>query len=125
MTIGPAAWANASRMIVRLAVPATAPPARAHSRKLRRESFLAMIRSSVGALKRLRQSKITVHDFGLGLELMGSTRMDDSAFFHEKHLRTELESCLDILLDQQDRHAALIDAMDLAPDLRDQPRHDP
>src|SRR5207248_5699463 len=51
MTIGPEAWANASRMIVRLAVPAAAPPASAHSRKLRRESFFAMTRPSVRAVE--------------------------------------------------------------------------
>src|SRR6267142_3800667 len=37
--------ANASFMIVRLAVPAAAPPAKAHLRKLRRESFFAMVTS--------------------------------------------------------------------------------
>src|SRR4051812_21705778 len=42
-TIGPDACAKASFMMVRLAVPAAAPPARAHSRKLRRENFLAMV----------------------------------------------------------------------------------
>src|SRR5437588_10373790 len=43
ITIGPDAWAKASFMMVRLAVPAAAPPARARSRKLRRENFLAMV----------------------------------------------------------------------------------
>jgi hypothetical protein len=32
-------------MVVRLAVPAAAPPAKAHSRKLRRDSFVAIAHS--------------------------------------------------------------------------------
>src|ERR1700731_4940815 len=43
MTIGPEAWANRSLAIVRLAVPASAPPLRAVSRKLRRGAFLCFI----------------------------------------------------------------------------------
>src|SRR5579859_95174 len=116
MTIGPELCANASRMIVRLAVPATAPPASAHSRKLRRETFLAMIRHSLRAVELLRQSKIAMHDFRLTLEVMGSAGIDDSALFHHKHVLVELESGFDVLFDQQDRYTALIDAVDFPPD---------
>src|SRR6516165_5389546 len=126
MTIGPEACANASRMIVRLAVPTAAPPARAHSRKPRRDSFVAMIKSSFSkSFELLRKSEIAMHDFRLGLEFVGCTRMYDGALLHQKHVRTELECGFDILLDQQDRHAFLIDAVNFAPDLRYQPRHDP
>src|SRR4249919_2536802 len=65
-----------------------------------------------------------MHDFGLTLEVMGSARINDGALFHHKHVLAELERRLDILFDQQDRNAALVDAVDLAPDVRNQPRHD-
>src|ERR1700690_2877198 len=65
-----------------------------------------------------------MHDFGLTFEVMGSARMDDGALFHHKHVLAELEGRFDILFDQQDRYAALIDAVDFAPDMRYQPRHD-
>src|SRR5262245_64829739 len=108
--------------MVRLAVPASAPPLSAVSRKLRRVTVLCfddrMVFSSLGMrCSLLRQPEIAMDDLGLGLQLMGGTVVDDGALLHEEHTRTQLQRGLDVLLDQQDRHAGLVDAVDLPPDL--------
>ena len=50
--------------------------------------------------------------------------MNDGAFLHHEYARAELERGLDVLLDQQDRYAALVDAVNFTADLRNQTRHD-
>src|SRR5437764_5855129 len=107
MTIGPDACAKASFMMVRLAVPAAAPPASAHSRKLRRDNFFAMTAYSFVKAELSGQSKITVNDFSLRLQFLGCAGMDDGALLHQKHTWAELECRFDILLDQQDRDPGL------------------
>src|SRR5262245_17605177 len=125
MTIGPDAWAYRSLVMVRLAVLASAPPASAVSRKLRREIRCVMVFSCIEQQTRLaRDPEIAVHDLGLRFEVVGGTIVYDRALFHQKYARTQLERGLDILLHQQDRDAALVDAVNLAPDLRHQARHD-
>ena len=65
-----------------------------------------------------------MHDLGLRFEIVRNAVVNYGALFHQKNARTQLECRFDILLDQKDRHAGLINAVDLAPDLLDQPRHD-
>src|SRR5947207_11899294 len=122
MTIGPDACAKTSLVRVRLA----APPASAVSRKPRREIFrlvMSLLLFRMGG-SLLRYSEIAMDDFGLRLEVVCRPRMDDGALLHQKHARAQFERGLDVLLDQQDGDAGLVDAMDLAPDLRDEARHD-
>src|SRR5665213_3956818 len=108
MTSGPEAWAKASFISVRLAVPAAAPPARAHSRKLRREIFLAMMFSSLDAKQLTGQAQIAMHDRGLRFQFLRSAGIDHGALFHKEHPRTELEGGLYVLFHQQDRNPALV-----------------
>src|SRR5437868_14222027 len=65
-----------------------------------------------------------MHDVRLRFQLMRGPAVDDGPLLHEKHARAELERGIHVLLDEKDRNPALIDAMNLAPDLRDEPRHD-
>src|SRR6185369_352021 len=110
MTIGPDACAKASFMMVRLAVPAAAPPASAHSRKLRRDNFFAMTAYSFVKAGLSGQPEITMHDFSLRLQFLRRAGMDDGALLHQKHTWAELERRFNILLNQQDRHSGLVDA---------------
>src|SRR5262249_12354003 len=71
-----------------------------------------------------RHSEIAMDDFRLRLEIVRAARMDDRALFHQKHPRAQLERGVDVLLDEQDRDAGLVDAVDLPPNLRAEPRHD-
>src|SRR6516165_6990718 len=64
-----------------------------------------------------------MHDLGLQFEILRITAIDDAAFFHQEDARAQLERGFYILLDQQDRYAVLVDTMNLAPDLRDEARH--
>src|SRR6266436_1629654 len=121
--MGPDACAYRSFISVRLAVPAAAPPARAHWRKLRRETFLAMVVTPCLKLHLLRKSQVTMHNFRLRFQFMRGPRINDGAFLHQKNSRTELKRGLYILLNQQNRHTTLVDTVNLAPDLRDQLRH--
>src|SRR5262249_14355548 len=72
----------------------------------------------------LRHPDISMHDLGLGFEILRGAVIDDTAFLHQEDARAQLERSRYVLLHQQDRDAALVDAMNLAPDLRDEPRHD-
>src|SRR5262245_14423281 len=72
----------------------------------------------------VRQPEIPMHDLGLRFEFVRGARMDDSALFHEKHAWAELDRGFDVLFDKQDRNPALIDAVNFASNLRDQPWHD-
>src|SRR6266446_9336927 len=114
--------------MVRVVVLASAPPASAVFRKLRRDIFLCFMTSSyitVNGLRLLsRQPQISVHDLGVRFEIARGATVDDGALFHQEYARAELERGFDVLLDQEDRHASLVDAMDYAPDLRNKPRHD-
>src|SRR5450631_2170529 len=65
-----------------------------------------------------------MHDLGVRFEITRGATVDDGAFFHQEYARAELERGFDVLLDQEDRHASLVDTMDFAPDLRNKPRHD-
>ena len=62
------ACANASFIMVRLAVP-SAPPARATSRKLRRDNFFAMVAYSFVKAELPGYSEIAMHDFRLRFQL--------------------------------------------------------
>src|SRR6516162_288901 len=125
MTRGPDACANRSFAMVRLATPAV-PRASAVSRKLRREMFFFVILLApfrlAGIL--LRYTEIAMDDFRPRLELVRGSGIHDSSLFHQEHAWAQLERGLDVLLNQQDRDAGLVDAVNLAPDLRDQTRHD-
>src|SRR6476469_3566177 len=125
MTRGPDACANRSFAMVRLATPAV-PPASAVSRKLRREMFLFVIVLAPFHLADIlpRYTKIAMDDFRLRLELMRGSGIHDSSLFHQEHAWAQLERRLDVLLNQQDRDARLVDPVNLAPDLRHQTRHD-
>src|SRR4051794_14685574 len=107
MTIGPDACANRSLVMVRLAVLASAPPASAVPRKLRRELRCCMVFSCVEQkFLSSRHAEIAVHDLGLRFEVVGGTIVYDRALFHQEYARTQLQRGLDILLHQQDRDAA-------------------
>src|SRR5713101_6703434 len=71
-----------------------------------------------------RDAEISMHDLGLRSEILRSAAVDDDALFHQKNARAQLERGLYVLLHQKDRDPALVDTMNLAPDLRDEPRHD-
>src|SRR5947209_4861310 len=71
----------------------------------------------------LRDAEISMHDLGLRFEILRSAAIHNSALFHQEDARAQLERGRHVLLDQQDRDARLVDTMNLAPDLRDQPRH--
>ena len=58
-----------------------------------------------------------MHDLGLRFEIVRNAAVNYGTLFHQKNARAQLECRFDILLDQKDRHAGLINAMDLAPDL--------
>src|SRR5262245_61955128 len=123
MTIGPDACANRSLVMVRLAVPASAPPASAVSRKLRRDTFLCFMTSLLSD-PLLGQSDIEMHDLRLRLEIVRLTAVDDGTLLHQEHARAQFQRGLDVLLDEEDGNAGLVDAVNLAPDLRDEARHD-
>src|SRR5215471_7505122 len=63
-------------------------------------------------------------EFGLTFQFLGGPVVNDGALLHEEHAWTQPQRGLDVLLDQQDRHTRLIDAVDFTPDLRNQPGHD-
>src|SRR5919197_4783664 len=117
MTIGREAGANRSWVIVRFAVPARTPPVSAVPRKLRRVSFLGvMVFSALRPLRSmLGQPEIALHDLRPGFQILGGTIVHDGALFHQEHARAQPQRGLDVLFDQQDGHAGLVDAVDLAP----------
>src|SRR5262249_50858892 len=98
---------------------ASAPPLSAASRKLRRVTFLCLMVCSSSRMfhSLFRQPEIAAHDLGPRLQLVGGSIIDDRALFHQKHARTKLKGGLDILLNQQDRNACLVDAVNFPPDL--------
>src|SRR5262245_24266316 len=65
-----------------------------------------------------------MHDLGLRLEIVRGAVVDDGAFLHQEHARTGSRRGIYVLFAQQDRHAGLVDAVDLAPDLRHESWHD-
>src|SRR4051812_5567883 len=124
--IGPPDCAKRSFMIVRLAVAATVPPASTVCRKLRRAGLRFSISppglDSGGSLQ--RQPEVAVQGLGVRFQLGRRAGVHDGAFLHQQYARAQAQRRLDVLLDEQDRHAAVVDAADLAPDLRHEERHD-
>src|SRR6476619_3982437 len=99
--------------MVRLAVP-SAPPARATSRKLRRDNFFAMVAYSFVKAELPGYPEIAMHDFRLRFQFLRRTGTDDGALLHQENTRAQLECSFDVLLDQQDRHPRLVNAVDFA-----------
>src|SRR6266851_4181944 len=91
ITIGPEACASRSLVIVRLAVPASAPPPSAVSRKLRRDSFPCFIRVLLipGTIRShsLRQAEVTVHDLRLRFQIVRRAVVDDGTLLHQEDAR--------------------------------------
>src|SRR3546814_6907121 len=64
-------------------------------------------------------------DLRLPADLVRGAVVDDGTLRHDDDAPAHAERRLDILLDQQDRDAGVVDLLDLAPDIGDEAGHDP